>query len=109
MPTAANQLSKGQQRTKALVEERLGKPIPEHLIKPFFAKTDRGIKPEENTLEFREIMFAFKMIAWDYNNWVEGFRTGLLFFSEFIGEDEATKELATRAFVRALKLGRKEL
>ena len=99
-------LSTGQLNTKALVEKRLGKPILQELIKPFFAKIDRGVEPgpEVDKQAFAEVLAAFKVIAWDFNCWVEDFRNFLLFPLDFIGADSATQELAFKAWKRAARM-----
>lgn len=99
-------LSKHQKKTKLLVEKRLGYSIPEKLIKPFFNKTDKGIEPEDTVdrQAFSFIMQAFRIIAWDFNCYVEDFRAGFLFLSDFENDDFATKELALRAYRAATEV-----
>ena len=96
-------LSKGQRDTKILIEENLGHPIPEYLLMPFFSKIDKGIQPEiANSPEFSEILFSFRMIAYDYNQYVEDFKHGLLFLSDFEGDCVQRKKLALRAYRSAM-------
>ena len=101
-------LSRGQRNTVALVEKRLGHGIGPRLLRPFFAKTDRGEDVAVgvgNAQEFQRVLFAFKTVALDYAMWVEDFREGLLFPLDFEDEDAPTRNLAWRAFKAAFKKG----
>lgn len=94
-------LSKGHRNTKILVEEGLEYEIPQHLLKPFFDKIDKGIEPPpdlNNNLDFVEVLFSFRMLAWNYNQYVEDFKLGLLFLSDFEEDSLPRKELALRAY-----------
>lgn len=94
-------LSKGHYKTKTLTEKRLGRPIPDDVLTPFFNYTDKGIEPDRilaSSKEWKFIMQAFALIAYDYNCYVEDFKKGLLFLSDFNGEDLPTKELALQAY-----------
>jgi len=100
-------LSRGQQNTRSLVEKRLGRPMPEHLVVPFYAKTDRGIDAElslDDMVEFGWIIAAFRGIATDMAMWIYDFRKGLLWPSDFDGEDAPTKGLALQAYRQAFRL-----
>lgn len=92
-------ISKGHFKTRVLTENRLGYVIPKDLLKPFFDFTDKGIKPAvTNKKGWDFIMFAFRLIAYDYNQYIEDFKGGLLFLSDFENEVLASKELALRAY-----------
>lgn len=95
-------LTRGQRDTLALIEIRLGHPVPQPLLPYVFAKLDRGVKPPENP-DLPFIFQAFRMIAADYKSWVQDFGDNQLSLDDFADAPLSQWKLALKAYEEASK------
>lgn len=65
-------------------------------LRSFFAFTDRGIKPSQETSEYNELLARFKSIGITEAGWLAGFRDGTLSPLDFYDEPDVFFEAARK-------------